>query len=490
MTLAKPMNRTMPDMAPILSPETSAAGITVSPFWGRFKEVFRVDSRPLLALYASGLAIAAIALGTLVALTKGFDSSTIWVCIFLALVATVAERESVQVHAHTEGSISVLPILLAAVVLGPAPAMLVAFVSFLSYVGRPYTRWVIWTSARVLVAGLASMGVMLVGTTDPLIFWLLVGSAVGAVIESFGSAVLASTTVGIRHPGCFRASLHATMRVMRATLPLYVPLIAVLAYAYLQITPWTVLFFAVPALAAQRLLALYQRQAMLADDLAAANSRLEDASISFAGALVAALDARDQYTAGHSAAVAIYARDIARELGLSLADQRRIHLAGLLHDIGKVGLPPGILEKVGPLTAGERSQMEMHSVIGERILSNVDGFEDLSQIVRHHHERVDGAGYPDNLRASEIPLMARIIAVADAYNAMTSGRPYREALTTAEARVRLEQGSGLQFDADVVNAFERLLENSAAAYRAGQRADFALDASWRSALRRPVSVAA
>src|SRR5207253_2280125 len=155
--------------------------------------------------------------------------------------------------------------------------------------------------------------------------------------------------------------------------------------AFDTISPWSVALFAVPAVAAQRLLLLYHRQRETAEALGEANERLSKANVSFATALVAALDARDRYTAGHSAAVAIYARDIARRMGLSDDEQRKIHLAGLVHDIGKIGLPPGLLEKPGALTLEERRHMEEHSTIGERILRNVEDYAEIASIVRHHH---------------------------------------------------------------------------------------------------------
>jgi putative nucleotidyltransferase with HDIG domain len=203
---------------------------------------------------------------------------------------------------------------------------------------------------------------------------------------------------------------------------------------------------------------------------------LERANLSFAGALVAALDARDRYTAGHSAAVAVYTRDIAKRLGFSQEDQQLAHLAGLLHDIGKVGLSPGILEKPGALTLEERRQMEEHSAIGERILSNVDDYAEIARIVRHHHERMDGNGYPDRLRGEAIPLISRIIGVADAYNAMTSGRPYRDAMPSRVAKMRLAQSVETQFDTTVVAAFEAILSGASETYRSGARADFAVEA--------------
>jgi putative nucleotidyltransferase with HDIG domain len=219
---------------------------------------------------------------------------------------------------------------------------------------------------------------------------------------------------------------------------------------------------------------LYQQQRQATADLREVNIRLEHANMSFAAALVATLDARDRYTAGHSTAVAIYSRDIAERMGLSPEDQQSAHLAGLVHDIGKVGLPPGLLEKEGPLTLEERRVMQTHSEIGERILENVDDYAAIADIVRHHHERIDGNGYPDGLAGDDIPIIAKIIAVADAYNAMTSDRPYREAMPSPVARLRLAQAVGSQFDVSVVAAFEAILATADDEYRMGRRSDFGL----------------
>ena len=120
--------------------------------------------------------------------------------------------------------------------------------------------------------------------------------------------------------------------------------------------------------------------------------------------------------------------------------------------------------------------MEEHSAIGERILANVEGYAEIAKIVRNHHERVDGNGYPDRLVDEEIPMISKIICVADAYNAMTSGRPYRDAMPTRVARMRLAQAVGSQFDTTVVAAFEAILATSGDQYLSGLRADFALEA--------------
>src|SRR5207248_10989265 len=172
--------------------------------------------------------------------------------------------------------------------------------------------------------------------------------------------------------------------------------------------------------------------------------------------------------------VAIYARDIAKRMGLTDREQDLVHLCGLVHDVGKIGLPAGLLEKPGALSLEERRQMEQHSIIGERILRNVADYAEIAGIVRHHHERVDGNGYPDRLEGEEIPLLARVIAVADAYNAMTSDRPYRDAMPSRVARLRLAQAVESQFDTAVVAAFEAILASAPEAYRSGCRHDFSL----------------
>jgi HD-GYP domain-containing protein (c-di-GMP phosphodiesterase class II) len=259
---------------------------------------------------------------------------------------------------------------------------------------------------------------------------------------------------------------------MATAVGVYAPVVGALAYTYRDISPWTAFLFLAPALAAQRLFSLYQEKARLYDeqlslyaDLKAANTLLRDANLSFATALVQTLEESDRYTAGHSRAVATYTRDIAAKMGLSPEEQERAYVSGLVHDIGKVGLPATLLNKEGRLTLDELREMQRHSEIGERILSKVEAYADVSTIVRHHHERMDGEGYPDGIRGEEIPLISRIIAVADAYNAMTSDRPYRSAMEYIVARDRLLQAMGTQFFTDAVIAFMSILAEADLDYR-------------------------
>jgi HD-GYP domain-containing protein (c-di-GMP phosphodiesterase class II) len=168
--------------------------------------------------------------------------------------------------------------------------------------------------------------------------------------------------------------------------------------------------------------------------------------------LAETLDLRDAGTARHSQTVGHYARLTAERLGLAPARVERLHAAGVLHDLGKLAIADAILHKPGPLEDAEWREIRRHPDIGARILEHA-GLSDLARWVRAHHERVDGGGYPLGLEGAEIPLEARILAVADAYEAMRANRPYRAGLTESAALEELRQHSGTQFDADVVEAF-------------------------------------
>jgi putative nucleotidyltransferase with HDIG domain len=315
---------------------------------------------------------------------------------------------------------------------------------------------------------------------------MVAAATAAALTAEVVDAGLTSCTYALRGLGRWSDATRDLVPVIAASVPFYGPVVAVLALAYQDVSPWTLPLFFAPALAAQRWFLMYQEQRRLADDLQSANERLRAANLSFAKGLIATLDARDRYTAGHSAAVAIYARDIAARMSLDDEQCELAHLCGLVHDIGKIGLPAGLLEKPGALTLDERRVMQSHSEIGERILANVDTYAEIAAIVRHHHERIDGQGYPDGLRGEDTPLLARIIAVADAYNAMTSDRPYRDAMPSRVARLRLAQAVESQFDTTVVAAFEAILAGATEMYRLAQGTEFGLDRATVRELDSPV----
>jgi putative nucleotidyltransferase with HDIG domain len=413
-----------------------------------------------------------------------------WAIAVLAAVAMLAERQPVRISANLEMTVSVLPMLFAAVVYGPLAAMAVGALGLLADFRRPYLRWLIWTAMRVLAGGLAGVTASAFLNESRSFGPLLAAVAAASLTDATADALLGSAVVSLRGTGTCGEHLRSMRPILAATVPLYTPVIVLLVYAYDEVSPWSLLLFFAPAFAAHRLYRLYEEQREAAQQLAHVNERLERASLSFATALVAALDARDRYTAGHSAAVAVYARDIAARLGLSEQEQQLAHLAGLVHDIGKVGLPAGLLEKPGPLTLEERRVMEEHAAIGERILANVEDYREIARVVRHHHERVDGGGYPDGLPSEAIPIVSKIIAVADAYNAMTSGRPYRDAMPSRVARMRLAQAVGTQFDTTVAAAFEAILATASEPYVSGARADFAVEAQRQPALAGQLAVTA
>ncbi len=175
--------------------------------------------------------------------------------------------------------------------------------------------------------------------------------------------------------------------------------------------------------------------------------------------LAKAVDARDQYTHKHSEFVAHYAAALGRAVGLAEGDITKLSIAGLLHDIGKIGIPDAILRKPGKLSEEEWGYMERHPVLGADIISNMEGLSNVVSIVLHHHEKYDGSGYPDGMKGEDIPYMARLLAIIDAYHAMVSDRPYREGLPQDVAIAELRKHRATQFDPELVDRFVELLEN-------------------------------
>ncbi len=195
------------------------------------------------------------------------------------------------------------------------------------------------------------------------------------------------------------------------------------------------------------------------------NSRLyqslERASLDAIQALAHAVEAKDPYTHGHSERVSRYSERLAVAIGLLEGQTTNLRLACLMHDIGKIGISEKILHKAGKLDQEEQTVIRQHSVIGETIIRPLKGLGNIARIIRHHHERYDGLGYPDRLRGEEIPLEARIMSIADCYDAMTTARPYRHALPPAAAIRELSENRGRQFDPALVESFFQVLQDEA-----------------------------
>jgi HD superfamily phosphohydrolase YqeK len=390
----------------------------------------------------------------------------------------VSERWSVQLSANTKLSVYLLPTVFAAVVFGPLEAGIVGAASMLgdpevlrhgNSDRAPGLKWLNYTAASFITGALA--GITAQALVDDSYVGIVAGTFAAMAVAEASDLLFAVITSHVRRRS-MRELVSRGAPVAITSFLVYAPVVVALVIAYEKVSPVTIVLFVVPTLAFQRLYTVYQRERRLGEDLRTANETLERANLSFAVALVTALEASDAYTAGHSRAVATYSRDIASRMGLSPEQRDRAFLCGLVHDIGKVGLPPSLLGKEGPLTLEERRRMQEHSAIGERILREVTAYDDIATVVRHHHERIDGHGYPDGILGPDIPTISRIIAVADAYNAMTSDRPYRPAMVYPAARDRLLQAMGSQFHTDAVVAFLTVLSEANEDYRCARGPGF------------------
>jgi HD-GYP domain-containing protein (c-di-GMP phosphodiesterase class II) len=271
------------------------------------------------------------------------------------------------------------------------------------------------------------------GVIAAVVTYFLVTSAFTAGIVALASRMPVRTTLWRAHRNTWPASLGMLF-------------IGVLIAVLWVTSPWAIALAAIP------LTAIYYT---LRNTVS-----LETQTVDALFNLADILDARDSYTHGHSLRVGQYAEKLALAMRLSGDDAHLIFLAGRLHDIGKCAIKNEVLLKPSALNEEEFAHMCIHPEVGSSMLASFSLFSECARYVRGHHERWDGRGYPDKLAGENIPLGARIIAVADAFDAMTTTRPYRKALPVAEARRRLSEGAGSQWDARIVTAFLRLLETT------------------------------
>ncbi len=247
-------------------------------------------------------------------------------------------------------------------------------------------------------------------------------------------------------------------------------LVVAALYAKAGIIAVVLLF--VPLLASQYMFKLLVRE----KDHLAKQKELSDQyfemNIGLAAAMVVLLDSKDEYTAQHSAAVAMYCRDIATALELPEHEADALHLAGLLHDLGKVGVPDAVLRKTTVLDDEDWVSIREHPEKGAEVLSHLVAYQEVADIVRYHHERLDGSGYPSGIHGESIPELSRILAVADSYHAMTSDRPYHAARSSFEALKELRLIAGHTLDTRYVEALARVLRDKDLAYRDGSSTDF------------------
>src|SRR4051794_12252362 len=296
-----------------------------------------------LDAYAVALAASATGLVALLLAENAQLSShgAAWPLILFAVVAIAVERETISASARTQVSVAFLPLVFVQVVFGPLAAAVVGAVTMFSVfppiarlsgerggVERPYLRWLVWTSDRVVMAIAGGWAAQLV-LVDGRPLTIVLATALAMTTSLAINSGLTYFTLRLRRIANAWGAVRGIAQVAAAGIPIYGAAVAFLAYAYVAVTPWTAALFFIPAVAAHRLFAVTRKQQEALTSLEAANERLERANLSFAVALVATLDARDRYTAGHSEAVAMYARDIASELEWSIADQQLVDLCGL-----------------------------------------------------------------------------------------------------------------------------------------------------------------
>jgi putative nucleotidyltransferase with HDIG domain len=244
------------------------------------------------------------------------------------------------------------------------------------------------------------------------------------------------------------------------------------AYLYVQIGLMAIALFGIVLFTFQRLLARLLLSEERAEELERRTMQLATLQVGLLSALLRTLDLRDRMTARHSAAVARYSKEIAQAVGCSEEEQGLVHTASLLHDIGKFIFPDRILRGDEKLTDEDWDIIRMHPQEGAKIVAQIEGYGPVGEIILGHHERIDGKGYPRGLEGEQIPLLSRIISVADIYDVMTARDSYRQPVPPEEAIAELRRVAGTQLDARLVEAFLGLLEHKDVRYRHGEDADF------------------
>jgi putative nucleotidyltransferase with HDIG domain len=308
-----------------------------------------------------------------------------------------------------------------------------------------------------------------VSTGHPAFYALVIGVFFVALTVNF---------VVVAGYSCYLEGSSLAAKARRALLPVLqwdlaaAALAVSVVYAYDQVGGSALVIFAVVLLSSQRLLGQVFAAEQRAEQLEERMEAFAKLHVGLLNTMIRTLDLRDRMTARHSAAVAHYARGIAGAIGMPEAEQEVVHTAGLLHDIGKFNLPDGILKADVPLGPEEWELIRSHPEEGARLISNLEGYEAVAEIVRAHHERFDGKGYPRGMRGIDIPLGSRIISAADTYDVLTARDSYRKPISPAEAIAELRRVAGTQLDPAVVSVFIDLLGSTDLNYRHGEDADF------------------
>lgn len=444
-------------------------------------------SNPRRKLTLGTLIIAVFAAGCVTMLTSLGTATELDLLALMLFVGLAALAELLQISVYEDNSMSVsLAAIVAAALVGgmPAAALVSLTIAVVNQVRRGrinieiYKVGFNWATHVLAVAPLALAPITLAIPLNIEQFMTLIGvTAVASVVYYAVDSTLISAAISMSRGG----DLFRTWRTQFRWLAVHYIILALiglfLALAYIGMGAIGVLVFTLPVFMlryAQQQYVSRTRDSVrelrrLNTELSQANQEITSANIAIRQLneellemLARVFDARDPYTGSHSAKVADYAGAIAREINLPPEEIQLVRQAGLLHDIGKIAIPEQILNKAGPLTAEEYEWVKQHVITGAALLENSRGLRHLAPIVRHHHERWDGKGYPHGLRAYEIPQTARILALCDAVEAMLSDRPYQRGRSLEETISELRRCSGTQFDPELVSAFIRVAQREGA----------------------------
>jgi putative nucleotidyltransferase with HDIG domain len=392
--------------------------------------------------------------------------------------AIFSDLTAIETNSRLKISGSFLALVLAMVFLGGTPAAVIGLISILS-------GWLYWreNAHDLLVNSLTYLSFPLaagigfhevvdstgISSSEPIFYVLVFGVFLAALAMNFTM---------IATDACYLERSSFLDKVRTALIPLLpselaAALMAVgVAFLYNEIGLAGVALFGIVLITFQYLLGALLKSQERAEELEVRTKQLASFQVGMLSALLRTLDLRDQMTARHSAAVARYSRAIAQKAGLSRREEELVHIAALLHDIGKFILPDRILKANVPLTDEDWMLIRRHPQQGARVVSSLDGYGPVAEIILAHHERIDGKGYPRGLEGDDIPELARIISVADTYDVMTARDSYRTPTSSYEAIQELRRVAGKQLDARFVEIFIELLEGKDVSFRHGEEADF------------------
>jgi putative nucleotidyltransferase with HDIG domain len=422
--------------------------------------------------------VAGLALVTAVAIWRApsADWNLPLFCILLGF-SVFSDLTAISTTSKVKISGSFLALVLAMVFLGGTPAAVIGVLTILA-------GWLRWRDE-----GHYLLNNLLTYATFPLVSGILFHEIVdGRIAENDASfyalifgvflVALAINFTMIASYSCYLDRSSFFGKVRTALFPLLpselaAALMAVgVAYLYVQVGLAGVALFGVVLVTFQYLLGALLVSQQRAEELELRSKQLASFQVGMLSAMLRTLDLRDQMTARHSAAVARYSRAIAQRAGYSRREEELVHIAALLHDIGKFILPDRILKANVPLTDEDWMLIKRHPQQGARVVSSLDGYGPVAEIILAHHERIDGKGYPRGLAGDEIPELARIISVADTYDVMTARDSYRTPMSSYDAIKELRRVAGKQLDARFVEIFIELLEGKDVSFQHGEAADF------------------